>query len=80
MNLERYASLNDIRREKMEEKRHLEDDVRRLKNDVTDYFVPANNVFLNSSNKYMNYIGYAITAYKTAMTFKGVFRFFLKWI
>lgn len=76
----RYTSLDDIRYEKREEKRHVKDGMRRLQNDITDYFVPASNMFLQSSNKYMNYIGYAITAYKTAMTFKGVFRFFLKWL
>ena len=74
----RYTSLDDIRFEKQEEKKQVKYGMRRLKNDMTDYFVPADNVFLHSSNKYMNYIGYAITAYKTAMTFKGMFRFFSK--
>ena len=80
MNRKRYASLDDIRYEKREELRQVKYGAKRLKNDVTDYFAPSNNVFLNSSNKYMNYIGYAITAYKTAMTFRGVFKFFSKWV
>ena len=76
----RYTSLDDIRYEKMEEKRQVKYGITRLKNDVTDFFVPTSNIFLNSSNKYMNYIGYAISAYKTAMTFKGVVKFFSKWL
>ena len=75
MSRSRYTSLDDIRNEKVEEKKHVKDDMQRLQNDITDYFM-----FLQSSSKYMNYIGYAITAYKTAMTFRGVFRFFSKWL
>ena len=47
-----------------------------LKNDVTDCFVPAGGPFLSSKNKYMNYIGYAMTAYKTAVNVRGVMKFF----
>lgn len=80
MSRSRYTSLDDIRKEKVEEKKHVKDDMQRLQNDITDYFMPTSNMFLQSSSKYMNYIGYAITAYKTAMTFRGVFRFFSKWL
>lgn len=73
-----YNSIAEIRAEKEHEGAQLQNDVNRLKNDVTDCFVPSNNIFLNSSNKYMNYIGYAIVAYKTAMSVRGVFRFFTK--
>ena len=72
----RFTSLDDIRDEKEREKMQIQYGVDRLKNDVTDCFVPTSNIFLSSSNKYMNYIGYAIAAYKTAMQFKGLFRFF----
>ena len=74
----KYTSLDDIRFEKQEERKQVEYGIRRLKNDVTDLFVPANNIFLRSSNRYMNYIGYAIMAYKAAMSVKGIFRFFSK--
>lgn len=78
MSKRRFISLDDIRGEKEREKKQIRYGVDRLKNDVTDCFVPTNNIFLHSSNKYMNYIGYAIAAYKTAMQFKGLFRFFRK--
>ena len=78
MKRDRYTSLDDIRFEKAEEMRQVKLGVKRLKNDVTEHFVPTNNIFLNSSNKYMNFIGYAITAYMT--TVKGMFRFFSKWL
>lgn len=80
MKRKKYTSLNAIRAEKTLARIRIQDGVTRLKNDVTDCFVPTSNVFLSSSNKYMNYIGYAITAYKVATTFKGMFGFFAKWL
>lgn len=73
-----YSSLDEIRSEKEHAQRMLKHDVSRLKNDVTDCFVPSNNIFLQSSNKFLNYIGYAIFAYKTAASLKSMFRFFTK--
>lgn len=71
-----YKSLKDIRTEKERTKRQIRYGVDRVKNDVEDCFVSPSSIFLRSSNKYMNYIGYAISAYKTAMTLKGMFAFF----
>ena len=72
-----YASLQDIRDEKKYAKRQIDNSVNKLKNDVTDYFVyHPEHFFLDSSNKYMNYVGYAISAYRTATAFRSVFGFF----
>ena len=71
-----FKSLKDIRAEKEHTKRQIRYGVDRVKNDVEDCFVSPSSIFLRSSNKYMNYIGYAISAYKTFTTLKGVFGFF----
>lgn len=74
----RYTSLAEIRSDKERERMLINYGVDKLKNDVEDCLRPKDNYFLNSSSKYMNYIGYALTAYKTAMTVKGLFSFFSK--
>ena len=76
MSKHQYTSLKDIRYEKEHAKRQVDYGVDRLKNDVVDCFVYPENFFLRSSNKYMNYVGYAITAYKAVSTFRGMFGFF----
>lgn len=76
--MKQYNTLQDIRNEKAATCRRLDNGIQRLRNDVKDCFVPTNSIFLKSSNKYMNYVGYAITAYKTAMSVRGVYKFFAK--
>jgi hypothetical protein len=78
MKKQKYTSLEDIRSEKEHTQRQITYGVDRLKNDVTDCFVSPTSIFLRSSNKYMNYIGYGISAYKAFQTFRGVFNFFSK--
>lgn len=73
MKKNRYVSLEDIRQEKEQARRQIGYGVDKLKNDVTDCFVSPTNIFLRSSNKYMNYVGYAISAYKTFTAVKGLF-------
>ena len=75
----KYASLKDIRDEKVYARQQIDYGVNKLKNDVADYFVyHPEHFFLDSSNKYMNYVGYAISAYKTATAFRSAFGFFSK--
>lgn len=69
-------SLSELREEKVALRKRIDKKVKTLKNDVTDCFVPAGGPFLSSKNKYMNYIGYAMTAYKTAVNVRGVMKFF----
>ncbi|MBO4430175.1 MAG: hypothetical protein J5790_02405 [Bacteroidaceae bacterium] len=74
-----YTSLRDIRDEKEYAKQQIDNGVDRLKNSVADYFVyHPENFFLESSNKYMNFVGYAISAYKTVTAFRSAFGFFSK--
>lgn len=76
--MKQFKTLQEIRDEKVVVRRRVKNDVQRLRNDVVDSFVPSNSIFLNSNNKYMNFIGYAITAYKTASSVRGVYNFFAK--
>lgn len=78
MTTTQYYSLEKIRAEKQGLKQQLKADVENLKADVSDCFMPRNQSFLQSPNKYMNYVGYAITIYKTVTTIRGVFKFFSK--
>ena len=73
-----YSSLADLRADKLALKKHMKSDVDNLKADVKDCFLPRDPAFLNSSNKYMNYVGYAITAFKTMNAISGVFKIFRK--
>ena len=75
----KYASLKEIREEKEYAKQQIDYGVDKLKNDVADYFVYHPEIFfLDSSNKYMNYVGYVISAFKTATALRGVFGLFSK--
>ena len=79
MKKKKFASLEDIRNEKEHARRQIDYGVNQLKNDVADYFwFHPEHIFLDSSNKYMNYVGYAISAYKTATAFHKVFGIFSK--
>ena len=75
-----YLSLEDIRTEKMRAKRQMKRSFDNLRGNVSDCFMPKDNLFLNSSNRWMNVIGYGITAYKTYKTFRNVFSFIARWI
>ena len=60
MKRNQYASLKEIRSEKERARRLIDYGVDKVKNDVVDCFVYPENFFLKSSNRYMNYVGYAI--------------------
>ena len=75
----KFASLRDLRDEKEHPRQQIDYGVSQLKNDVADYFVyHPEHLFLDSSNKYMNYVGYVISAFKTATALRGVFGLFSK--
>lgn len=75
-----YSSLAEIRAEKQKTKRQIVNGMDRLKYDVTEDFMPSNSYFYNSSNKYMNYVGYVMTGYKVFKTFRGAFKFLSKFL
>lgn len=80
MNGVTYMSLEDIRAEKVRVKRQMKRSFDELKSGVSNSFMPTNKMFVNSPSRWMNMIGYGITAYKTFTTFRSVFRFLAKWI
>ena len=76
MTMSVYRSLEQLRADKEEAKRSLDLGAKKLKNDVDDLVRPRDSFFFNSTNKYLQYIGYAVSAYKGYMTFKGIFKGF----
>lgn len=73
-----YTSLAELRADKQKAKLQIAEGMNRLKVDVADHFMPFGNYFLHSSSKYMNYIGYAITAYRAFTACRGAISFILK--
>lgn len=73
-----YTSLSALRADKQRLKRSIQQGVDRLKADASDCFVPRSSFFFDSPFRYVNWLGYAITAYKTFMSIRAVFRFFKK--
>lgn len=73
-----FSSLEELRAEKQALMRKIQSDMDVLKTDMSDCFMPRNPAFVKSSSKYMNYVGYAITIYKTVTTIRGLFKFFGK--
>jgi len=71
-----YDSLEQLRIDKMRVSKRLDVQSKELKKDAMDMVLPSNNAFLNSDFSYMRYIGYAITAYKTFVTFRKFTSFF----
>ena len=72
----KFASLDDVRQEKDRARRKVGQDVRMLRNHVEDCFAAPETFFLQSDNKYMNYVGYAITAYKMVGRVRSALHFF----
>ena len=78
MTAKQHTSLSEIRAEKLALKQQMKSDMDNLKADMSDCFKPRNPAFVKSSSKYMNYVGYAITIYKTVTTIRGAFKFISK--
>lgn len=78
MTAKQHSSLAELRAEKQALKQKMKSDIDTLKADMTDCFMPSNSAFVKSPIKYMNYVGYAITIYKTVTTIRGAFKFLSK--
>lgn len=78
MTAKHHSSLEELRAEKHALRQKMKSDMDILKSDVSDCFMPSNPAFVKSPIKYMNYVGYAITVYKTVTTIRGIFKFFGK--
>lgn len=72
----KYSSLDDIRSEKEKARVQMGHGVDTLKSHVNECFAAPENFFLQSSSKYMNYVGYAISAYKIVGKVRNVFALF----
>ncbi len=71
-----YSSLEELRNDKLKVAKRLHQQTKALKKDAMDMVLPSNNIFFTSDYSYMRYIGYAITAYKTYVTFRKISNFF----
>ena len=74
MMAKQFSSLAELRAEKQALKQQMKSDMENLKMDVRSCFMPQGKPFMRSLNKYLKYIGYAITIYKTANTVRRFFR------
>ncbi|MBQ6965896.1 MAG: hypothetical protein IJP82_09450 [Bacteroidaceae bacterium] len=79
MTRNRYASLDEVRAEKLKMKQQVERDAVRLRNGLTDSFMPTNSL-MSAPSGYLRGVGYIIATYKTFMNFKGLFKFLSKWL
>lgn len=71
-----FVSLAQLRQEKAAARRQVEYDVRRLRNDIDDVVHCRFGLPRTSSNKYLNYLSYAFSAFKIAATVMSVVRLF----
>lgn len=70
-----YSSLTALRTEKQRIRRQLQQNVQHLKADTADCFLPRDRYFFDSPIRYVNWLGYALTAYKTFMSVRGAWQF-----
>ncbi|MCR5313902.1 MAG: hypothetical protein K6E54_09765 [Bacteroidaceae bacterium] len=69
-----YMTLAELRADKDVAYAKLNKEVKQLQDDIVDSFLPERS-YLDSSIPYMRYVGYGLTAYKTAKTVKKIFDF-----
>lgn len=70
----RYNTLADLRADKAKVRRRLGNGVNKLQSDITESFVPDSSL-LDSAIPYVKYVGYALTAFKTARNVKNLIGF-----
>jgi len=71
---QQYMTLAELRADRQKVGKKLNKQLEELQEDITNSFLPDDS-YLDSSVPYMKYIGYGLTAYKTAKTVKKVFDF-----
>jgi hypothetical protein len=72
--VQKYNTLDELRAEKAEVSRRLGKGVEKLQSDIVESFVPENSL-LDSAFSYIRYVGYAMTAFKTARTVMNAIAF-----
>lgn len=73
-----YNSLEELRRDKRRIGSDIHKSFKSMREGVKQTFMPAENSYLNSSNKYLRYIGYGLTMWKTARTVNRFVSYFKK--
>ena len=74
-----FSSLRALRAEKQRMKRQLQQNVQMLRADTADCFLPRDrSYFFDSASRYINWMGYALTAYKTYLSVRGAWKFISK--
>lgn len=63
-----YNSLEELRSDKQRVRSEIRRSFISVREDVKHSFMPDSDTYLNSSSKYLRYIGYALTVWKTART------------
>lgn len=73
-----YNSLEELRRDKRRLGNQIHKSFRTVREGVKQSFLPEDTAYLKSSSKYMRFIGYGLTAWKTAKTFNRFVQYFKK--
>lgn len=76
--VEVYNSLEELRSDKRRLSRQIRKSMRTVQEGVKQSFLPTDNAYLGSSSRYMRFIGYGLTAWKTARTVNRIVGFFKK--
>lgn len=74
---EYYNTLEELRADKRKLSKQVRKSMRTLQEGAKQYFLPDSQ-YVNSSNKYLRFIGYGLTAWKTARTVNRIMKFFRK--
>lgn len=72
-----YTSLEELRRDKLRLNKQIRRSLHNVEQGARQCLLPDSS-YLNSSNKYVRYIGYGLTAWKTARTVNRFMGFFSK--
>jgi len=73
-----YNSLEELRRDKRRLGNQIHKSFKTVREGVKQSFLPVDEAYLKSSSKYMRFIGYGLTAWKTAKTFNRFVQYFKK--
>lgn len=74
---EYYNTLEELRADKRKLSKQVRKSMRTLQEGAKQCFLPDSQ-YVNSSNKYLRFIGYGLTAWKTARTVNRIMKFFRK--
>lgn len=76
--MKHYTTLEQLRADRLKVRQSLSKNVKRLKSDVKENYLPKSNSLMGSSNPVFNMIGYGIAGYQTARNVRNVIRFLMR--